>query len=33
VRIGDHGPVLRIDEVPPDAEDEVQGDPDATVHE
>ena len=33
VRIGDHGPVLRIDEVPPDPEEEVQADPDATVHE
>jgi hypothetical protein len=34
VRIGDHGPVLRIDEVPPDQEeDEVPQDPDATVHE
>ena len=34
VRIGDHGPVLRIDEVPPDQEEEEeQGavDPDATV--
>jgi hypothetical protein len=34
VRIGDHGPVLRIDEVPPDQEeDEVAQDPDATVHD
>ena len=34
VRIGDHGPVLRIDEVPPDQEeDEVPQDPDATVHD
>jgi hypothetical protein len=33
VRIGDHGPVLRIDEVPPDQEDEEEVDPDATVHE
>ena len=32
VRIGDHGPVLRIDEVPPDPE-EVVVDPDATVHD
>ena len=36
VRIGDQGPVLRIDEVPPDAEEgaeEVEVDPDATRHE
>lgn len=33
VRIGDHGPVLRIDEVPPDPEEEVISDPDATVHD
>src|SRR5690606_17937021 len=32
VRIGDHGPVLRIEEVPPDQEEEVN-DPDATVHD
>lgn len=33
VRIGDHGPVLRIDEVPPDQEEENEVDPDATVHD
>lgn len=34
MRIGDHGPVLRIDEVPPDMDDEgPEFDPDATVHE
>ena len=36
VRIGDQGPVLRIDEVPPDEEEggaEVEVDPDATRHE
>lgn len=33
VRIGDHGPVLRIDEVPPDQEEEAEVDPDATVHD
>lgn len=37
VRIGDHGPVLRIDEVPPDQEDQDEEggeiDPDATIHE
>lgn len=34
VRIGDNGPVLRIDEVPPDQEDAAEEiDPDATVHE
>jgi hypothetical protein len=32
VRIGDHGPLLRIDEVPPDQEDE-EADPEATVYE
>lgn len=33
VRIGDHGPILRIDEVPPDQEEEGERDPDATVHD
>jgi hypothetical protein len=36
IRIGDQGPVLRIDEVPPDEADEdddVPADPDATRHE
>ena len=32
VRIGDRGPVLKIEEVPPDQEEEA-ADPDATVHE
>ena len=33
VRMGDHGPVLRMQEVPPDQEEEVAADPDATVHD
>ena len=38
LRIGDQGPVLRVDEVPPDEEEagsevEVDVDPDATRHE
>lgn len=33
LRIGDQGPVLRIDEVPPDEEEAVEEDPDATRHE
>lgn len=33
MRIGDHGPVLRIEEVPPDPEEEGEVDPDATVHD
>lgn len=32
LRIGDQGPVLTIDEVPPDEEEEIE-DPDATVYE
>lgn len=33
LRIGDHGPVLRVDEVPPDPEEELGADPEATVHD
>lgn len=33
LRIGDHGPTLRIDEVPPAEEEEYPVDPDATVFE
>jgi hypothetical protein len=33
LRIGDHGPVLRIDEVPEEEEEEVPEDPDATRFE
>lgn len=37
IRIGEHGPVLRVEEVPPDMEGEGEngepGDPDATVHD
>lgn len=33
LRIGEHGPVLRIDEVPPDPEEESPADPEATVHD
>lgn len=33
LRIGDHGPVLRIEEVPPDPEEEGPSDPEATVHD
>lgn len=33
LRIGDHGPVLRIEEVPPDPEEDGPDDPEATVHD
>jgi hypothetical protein len=33
LKIGDHGPTLRIDEVPPDPDEEQWVDPDATVFE